>query len=327
MSLDITLPIAFVEALSSAKTNEEILKACGEWLPNVLGADRGSLTVLEDDRFVFRTFSDTDIVAGQHIEVSGSLSGLVCDTRQAILLNAPDAQGSLVIEKLFSKGYRTSLIVPIIAGEKALGTLNLSSHTPNCYGLDDILRCEAVARWVGSQLLIRQYADNMQRLALTDPMTGLPNRRAFMSAAENLMARFGQAGEEFSAILFDIDHFKEVNDRFGHEAGDEVLAGVANIVRGRLPDPSVFGRIGGEEFGIVLPRYPLEAAILTADACREAICALSFDFGEQRTAVSASFGCTVVRGEDRGIDDVLRRADRALYDAKRGGRNRVRQAA
>ncbi len=160
--------------------------------------------------------------------------------------------------------------------------------------------------------------------ASVDPLTGMFNRRGFAEATSRMIAREAAAGRPVTVMIFDIDHFKSVNDRFGHPAGDEVLKVFASVVTNSLRISDLCGRIGGEEFAAVVP-CSIEEAIHAAERVREAFetCGVVVDGGPVVTTVSIG-----VAGGPAGteLDVLLASADTALYQAKRGGRNRVQAA-
>ncbi len=169
----------------------------------------------------------------------------------------------------------------------------------------------------------RRSSMRMRALAMTDELTGVPNRRAVLGRLGALLKdpQCGVCG----MLIIDIDHFKSINDHHGHPAGDEVLKLVAEQVRTAVPSPSFFGRLGGEEFLVVLPDVTLERAVESAELFRTRISEIDMGrwFGDRR-AITASIGLTV---STPGVDTpstMLKRADAALYNAKRSGRNCVR---
>jgi diguanylate cyclase (GGDEF)-like protein len=172
----------------------------------------------------------------------------------------------------------------------------------------------------------RRSALRMRSLALTDELTGVPNRRAVLTRLEPLLR--DASGGPSSILIIDIDHFKKINDQHGHPAGDEVLKVVADSVRRGVVEPGFFGRLGGEEFLIVLPGADLQQARLAAERFREDIMAIDTSrWFSDRRRITASIGCAV---SAPGVDDpssMLKRADFALYAAKRGGRNCVETEA
>ena len=156
--------------------------------------------------------------------------------------------------------------------------------------------------------------------SITDPLTNIYNRRFFMQMMEQEMERTRRNGKPFSIIMFDIDHFKNVNDRFGHAAGDMVLKSIADMVKNRIRKTDCFARWGGEEFIILLPETSLEDAVGLAEELRGKLSNMAFpEVGH----VTASFGVTSYRPSDT-IDTILLRADDMLYEAKASGRDCVK---
>jgi diguanylate cyclase (GGDEF)-like protein len=169
----------------------------------------------------------------------------------------------------------------------------------------------------------RGHARRMRVLAMTDELTGVPNRRAVLTRLGELLA--AAAGPPCSVLIMDIDHFKSINDHHGHPAGDEVLKVIAATVRNAVHEPAFFGRLGGEEFLIVLPRTPLPDAQLLAEGFREQIMSIeTSSWFAVRRIITASVGLTVSEPGHDTSSSMLRRADAALYVAKRAGRNCVR---
>jgi diguanylate cyclase (GGDEF)-like protein len=177
-------------------------------------------------------------------------------------------------------------------------------------------------------LLLRALAERdaaLQRLArqaVTDPLTGLRNRRGFMAESDAALARCARAGQQAAVVMIDLDRFKSINDLHGHAAGDAVLRGAAAAVRAELRAGDLPGRLGGEEFALLLPDADLDAAIATAERLRAALTAGVPHPGGGR--VTASFG--VARVQEGALEAALAAADAALYKAKQGGRDRVEVA-
>lgn len=164
--------------------------------------------------------------------------------------------------------------------------------------------------------------DNLARAAETDPLTGIGNRRWLIALGQEQITRAQRGQIHLSAILFDLDRFKSINDQYGHAKGDAVLVEVARLVKGQLRSSHLFGRLGGEEFGIILPKTSLEDAVALATRIQNSLSIQSV--AQLRTgAVTASFGVTEWQADDRELSSLLRRADDLLYQAKRDGRNQV----
>lgn len=178
---------------------------------------------------------------------------------------------------------------------------------------------------VGFLLLHKERSEEAaQKLALTDPLTGAFNRRTFLELAEKEIARTRRARGSLSLIMLDLDHFKQMNDRNGHLAGDEVLKGVVAITLTCLRKEDFLVRYGGEEFCILLPSVAIDRAAVMAERIREAVEQARFSFKGRALSVTISIGVTTLSMEgNENVDTVVNRADEALYAAKKAGRNRV----
>jgi len=167
----------------------------------------------------------------------------------------------------------------------------------------------------------------LQRLATTDSLTGAANRRSFLEQASAEIARSRRYGLPLALLMLDIDHFKLINDSFGHAMGDEALRAVHQGCSRLVRVQDVIGRLGGEEFAVLLPQTGHEAAMGLAERLRQQIASIGLRKPDQPPdsthSVTASFGVTVLKSDDRLVDDLLLRADEALYLAKRRGRNCV----
>ena len=167
----------------------------------------------------------------------------------------------------------------------------------------------------------------LQDLASRDSLTEIYNRRYFLELAAVELERSRRSTRQASLLLIDIDHFKRVNDSFGHAAGDEVLKGVVATIKTLLRDSDLFARIGGEELVVLMPETGIEAARLVADRLRVAIQTDRYPLPNQSVAVTASIGLAVTTVPPEPLPALLERADRALYAAKAAGRNRVVEAS
>lgn len=178
----------------------------------------------------------------------------------------------------------------------------------------------------GSQQLNEQLTSlnqRLQKLAITDDLTGLYNRRQAMHRLEEHWAMCNRYQRPVAAIVIDIDHFKQVNDGLGHSAGDVVLRETADILRKCVRSTDIVCRIGGEEFLIILPCQTLHEAEVCAHRCRQEVASHEFNCGERIVHVTISAGIATRRGGMQQCADMLKEADTALYAAKNAGRNAV----
>lgn len=174
-------------------------------------------------------------------------------------------------------------------------------------------------------LALRRSEQELRRLAMTDALTGAFNRRAFMAEAAAEVDRAGRYGHPLTLQMLDIDHFKKINDTYGHAAGDEALKMFTATVQGLLRASDRLGRLGGEEFALLLPETDREGAMLLAERLRQALSEIEVSSEGRSFSFTTSIG-VAARRDDEGPEDTLKRADAALYEAKEGGRNRVVEA-
>jgi diguanylate cyclase (GGDEF)-like protein len=170
---------------------------------------------------------------------------------------------------------------------------------------------------------LAKEADMLERLACLDGLTGLNNRRHFLALADMELSRFKRYGRPLAMLMMDIDFFKSINDRYGHDVGDEAIKAIANILQKHKRSSDIVGRLGGEEFALVLPEATLESASAAGDRLRRLLADCPIDAGNERLQITISVGAAGCRDETCSIEQLLKEADMALYEAKRSGRNRV----
>lgn len=163
----------------------------------------------------------------------------------------------------------------------------------------------------------------LRTMAMTDPLTGIFNRRCVLDVAGKLFNAARRYDWELAVLLIDIDHFKLINDTYGHAAGDEVLRQVASAVHWRLRDSDVFGRMGGEEFVVIAPQADLTAAGLLAKGLMETLAKTQLQWKEKQLSLTVSIGIAMSLPGERSMEAAIERADAAMYLAKKQGRNRV----
>lgn len=168
----------------------------------------------------------------------------------------------------------------------------------------------------------REHLEEQRQKALVDPLTGLPNRAAWSERLQHEIGQWQRHGNTLLLAMLDLDHFKRINDNYGHLAGDKVLKIIATVLRKRLRGTDFIARFGGEEFVLLLPNTPQAAGINLLQSLRAAIEACPFHFKGEPVTITASIGVSAFRAGEHS-DVVLKRADQALYRAKDAGRNRV----
>lgn len=215
---------------------------------------------------------------------------------------------------------------PIKVGGNLYGTINFSSPTPSePFCKDDFILMELLSDSLEYLLYKRICEQEMVALAQTDELTGLPNRRATMERLRELVRHTNQSGSELTILALDIDHFKKINDQWGHAAGDEALIGFAREVSSLGRKTDFCGRIGGEEFVFILPGSNVASGIRFYEKLRARLSDTPIDLGtDASTSLTVSAGLAMLEpGES--LEAFLARADDAMYQAKQEGRNRVCQ--
>lgn len=200
-----------------------------------------------------------------------------------------------------------------------LGALCAIDTKPRSFDASQIAVMQSFAELVMNELELRQ-------IAMTDALTGAISRLGWMQAAEGEFLRAARYGTEASMIVLDVDYFKKVNDCHGHPAGDAVLRSLTEICRAEIRDSDVLGRLGGEEFAILLPETETGGALELAERLRARIAATPVDANGAVLRVTASFGVCSLHPGLKTVDEWLAEADALLYEAKDAGRNCCRSA-
>ncbi|CZT31417.1 GGDEF domain-containing protein [Pseudomonas cerasi] len=212
--------------------------------------------------------------------------------------------------------------------EALLGTMDHYQLKRDAREREVASRLQGLAARVASMeqeaLGFRTHLEEQRQKALIDPLTGLPNRAAWGERLEQEMARWQEEKNSLLVCILDLDHFKRINDGYGHLAGDKVLKIVANVFSKRLRANDFLARFGGEEFVMLLPATPPATGLTLLDELRAAVESCPFHFKGERVTITVSIGLTAFRPGERS-DTAIKRADQALYKAKENGRNRIEQ--
>jgi diguanylate cyclase (GGDEF)-like protein len=225
------------------------------------------------------------------------------------------------------RGLESMLVMPLIAQDEPIGTLVVASKDEGQFGTERREMLEVIVNQVAISLQNARLYSQMEEMATTDGLTGLANHRSFQARLDEVIARHKRSGEPFGLVLTDIDHFKSVNDTYGHPVGDEVLRQVSATFVDLLREVDIPCRYGGEEFAIILEDTGREGAMKTANRLREAVADLEFDTDKGTFSVTISMGVSVWPEDREGKQPLIDLTDEALYYSKENGRNRVTSAA
>ena len=299
--------------------------------------DRGpaQILIIEEDAFAAAKMAETLGIAHRVTTAESCAAAQPCLDGEIDLviasLTAGDAEALRFVAQCRASDLFRQLPILLIAAERDLPRLAKGLDLgANDYLVRPIDRNELMARTntqIRRRRLQQRLDENYRRslaLALTDELTGLYNRRYLLAHLDEVMARAAGDGVGAVLLMFDIDHFKRVNDTCGHAAGDEVLRQIAARALDSVRSVDLVARLGGEEFAVVMPETGLAVAATVAERLRRAVAGEPFHWraGGRCLRVTVSIGATAaITGDDR--DRLLKRADDALYEAKSAGRNRV----
>jgi len=282
---------------------------------------------------------------GERLEVAAAVGGGVSlppegydiakadqpEIAEALRSRKPLAVSSVISERnspLFGLLGRAGsfIVAPLVVREQAVGALVIVARRPNAFGQTQTevaaaLAGQGVVAYENAQLFAR-----VQTLAQRDELSGVANRRHFFELAMRSFRDSRQMGNALSAMMLDIDHFKNVNDRYGHASGDDVIRVVAQRISKVIGSGDIVGRYGGEEFALVVQAPLLNAAEL-AERLREVISEAPVATASGPIEVTASVGVAEMAARDTDLGRLLQRTDAALYEAKRAGRDRVAKAS
>lgn len=219
------------------------------------------------------------------------------------------------------RGLAALKIFPLTAGDRILGTLVAGSRKKNALDQDVLRMLEVIAIQAAQAVLRAQLYEQMEKMATTDGLTNLFNHRTFQTKADEALAQSRRYGRKCALILTDIDHFKSVNDTYGHPTGDMVLRGVAKLLRAQARDTDIVARYGGEEFVIVMPETDAQGARIIAERIREAVQAEVFQTEMGPLKVTLSLGIATAPDDSTEKQALIDLADQCLYHAKHHGRN------
>ncbi|MDX6530838.1 MAG: hypothetical protein QOH41_3128 [Blastocatellia bacterium] len=316
-----------IDASEPAQTYASILTQAAD----LVSAERGSLLLFDESANVLTMTASRGMRASINevapIALGEGIAGSVMREGLPMVASIDD----LGRVSLPERGYKTKTFMsyPIAIGTRKFGVLNLTDKTGGgAYNANDLSVIELVAPQIAlaiERAAWQQRANQFQVMSITDPLTGLHNRRYLEARLAEELSRSKRYDYPLSFMMIDIDDFKHYNDRNGHQAGDRALEITAQCLRSALRKVDVASRYGGEEFSILLPQTNLQEAGVIADRIRRKINSTSFEHGKSQplAAVTVSIGLSAFSPALDSAEAIVRAADRALYHAKRHGKNRA----
>jgi len=304
-----------------------------EVLPSVaarlgVALDLRELAILvrgSDNRFFIRAVHGFDAptpLLGRSIAKGEGISGEVTDATAPVVIRDVSAEPGYLAFWGEADKSGSFAAVPIRHGESNLGILALTRPESDPLTDVEVRFLSAVAATLALTIRHTALVDELRESSTHDELTGLANRRLLATRLEREIARARRYDTDLALLMLDIDHFKQLNDRFGHPVGDAVLRDIAQVLEEGVRTVDTVARAGGEEFVVLLPRTDGDAASRVADKLRARIAAHDVDELDGKARITISLGVAVLDAGETA-DALLARADRALYDAKEAGRDRV----
>ena len=268
---------------------------------------------------------EPEVMAGLEFRDNAGLVAMVVKNRHYLPASGELRDDAIPVwtRKVKLKGAESLLVLPLCVGEEAIGTLALVARGRGRFRPDVREMLGVIANQVATSLENAQMYRKMETMATTDGLTGLTNHRTFQERFANLIERSARHDHRAAILLCDVDHFKKVNDNFGHPVGDEVLRQVAKVLRTAVRVIDIPARYGGEEFAVVLESTDLDGALRLAERIREDVGKLEIQTDKGPLQVTMSLGVAAFPDDAREQPALIERADMALYHAKQSGRNRV----
>jgi diguanylate cyclase (GGDEF)-like protein len=219
---------------------------------------------------------------------------------------------------------KSHLTLPLVIEGEIIGCISINGDQANMYNVPRLQFFSVLGYQMAASLKHIQRFSTVKKEAIYDTLTNLFNRRHFEERLSAETQKAFESESNLSMIMVDIDHFKKVNDTFGHDGGDKVLRGIASLLKNSVRQHDTVARYGGEEFVLLLPGAPLDPTNMVAERIRRSVENTSFDMGQTQIHITISLGISnfpIHRMKSK--EELVKMADLALYEAKKGGRNRV----
>ncbi|HPW17227.1 MAG TPA: histidine kinase N-terminal 7TM domain-containing protein [Candidatus Aminicenantes bacterium] len=314
--------------LSSNLDFKQITSLILELLKRVIPYDIGAFMTVEGNDLKLAAIkrpSDTRSLIGETYPLTGSRLCHVAIQKGRPLISAITGPDDILLPFRLDKGAHSFLGVPIVFRDRAIGLIALYNFEAEPFSEDAARVAELFASQAAIALDNSRRIEQMELLAVTDQLTGLYNRRAFAGMAAKEVGRSRRYRRPLALILFDIDHFKAVNDTHGHPMGDQVLQVLTRLVSKTIRATDVICRYGGDEFLVLMPEAGREEALAMAERLREEISRMTVVTPGGTLTLTVSLGVADLDpAGDEDIDGLINRADRAMYQAKAAGRGQVR---
>jgi two-component system cell cycle response regulator len=328
---DLETLVAVSESLGSKLELEHRLVTMADKIKEIIPYDHCFIFLVEPgernaELKVVRGFSD-DRLIGQNIPLHEGFLSLVVKRRKPIMkVDLHERQrGNGVFPSDTGIRLRPAsfLGLPMIVQDRVIGIFAITSQRPNAFDQQHLEFLRMLCSQAAVSIADAKLHDEMNRLATTDGLTGVANHRRFQERLNDEFERQAREAGRFTLIMIDVDHFKKINDRFGHPAGDRVLSQIAAVLVKAVRKIDVVARYGGEEFAVILLNSGPKESFQLAERIRKAVEGLSLMINGEPLKITISLGMAVYPDDAPDRQTLIERADRALYTAKNGGRNQT----
>ena len=314
--------------LTSSLDIQRIYDSFIEELKKVLDISWAAITLIEEDNLYIRAlFSEIGSAwkAGERMPIRGTATEWIAARKEAVVEPDLSQESRFATGKYHLKqGIRSIAYLPLIVAGETIGSFVIGSCNPNAYGQRYMMLLEQIASQVAMSIENSRLYAQAEEKARIDELTGLLNRRSLDELIASEINRHSRYGGVFSLIILDLDSFKAFNDRYGHLAGDKLLGKIGSIMKSAIRSTDRAFRFGGDEFAILLPNTPIDAASQAAERIRKR---LATKVKTDHIQITASLGLATWPADGMGSNEVIAAADAALYSAKREGGNRSRFAS
>ena len=318
-----------INAISTSVEIKEIVESAGNNIPNLF--DFSSFGVFWKEDLLLFLYQEESCPASFSQEVVKNMVN-VFSTLGGESINADRLTLQVDKRKLRARQVmmdpkatlKSHLTLPLAVEGEILGCLSLNSDQPNAFDAQDLQFLSVIGYQMAASLKHFQRFSSIRNMATYDTLTGLYNRRYFEERLEVEAQRSFHSGLSLSLVMVDIDHFKKVNDTFGHTEGDQILCKVSSLLKNSVRKKDMVARYGGEEFILILPEAAPEQSFVIAERIRQLVEKTLFEVGRAHVHLTLSMGISNFPSHRvKSKEELVKMADQALYDAKRGGRNKV----
>ncbi|MFT4577218.1 MAG: diguanylate cyclase (GGDEF)-like protein [Nitrospinales bacterium] len=325
-SLEALDHLIFLQKSINLLSSEEISKVMAEKLPSILAVKYFTFFLFDKDRRKLRLLSHN------HPELQ---EGLTLYQSESPIMEDAMTSGRYIFEQDFAssryfRGRKNPLFkhtffvsIPLMIENEIIGVLNINDNEKGFFNVGDLDFSLNVSEFVALSISNALLFEKVEKLSVTDGLTGLDNHQQMQSILKNEVFRCHRYSSSLSIIMMDIDHFKNVNDTYGHQKGDDILLDFASTMKKFCRSNDVAARYGGEEFVLVLPETKVKGAVYIAERIREEMASQVFQHKGKDFSVTVSCGIAEFNSNLKSPADLIKVADEALYKAKHEGRNRT----